>query len=91
MSFLKAFAVSFGEPAGIGPDIALLAYAEKAERCLPPFYIIGDFDCLYARSEALGLSIPLKKISAPREARTRSLEPEAEARRSSRAIHAADA
>ena len=35
-------ALTVGEPAGIGPDIALAAWVRRAEFDLPPFYLLAD-------------------------------------------------
>lgn len=57
-------AVSCGEPAGIGPDIILTAFAkaQAGELTLPPFVVFGDPGTLAARAEALGLTIDLAEI-----------------------------
>ncbi|MEP3048858.1 MAG: 4-hydroxythreonine-4-phosphate dehydrogenase PdxA [Roseibium sp.] len=52
-------AVTLGEPAGIGPDLALLAWSNRKALSLPPFYIRGDADLLAARAQRLGLKIRL--------------------------------
>ena len=39
---IKALALTSGEPAGIGPDIALAAWLQRKELDLPPFYLLGD-------------------------------------------------
>jgi 4-hydroxythreonine-4-phosphate dehydrogenase len=38
----RSLAVTIGEPAGIGPDIALAAWHQRRERALLPFYLIAD-------------------------------------------------
>jgi 4-hydroxythreonine-4-phosphate dehydrogenase len=50
--------VTIGEPAGIGPDIILLAWAGRKQFKLPPLFVIADPSVLSRR--ALELSIPLK-------------------------------
>ena len=42
----KPLALTSGEPAGIGPDIALAAWLRRNELELPPFYLLGDRDFL---------------------------------------------
>ena len=37
MAQLAPLAISMGEPAGIGPDLILQLYAQRAEYELPPF------------------------------------------------------
>ena len=60
-------ALSQGDPAGIGPDIALAAWLRRAECDVPPFLYIGDPDVLSARAAMLGLDVPLR-VSTPSEA-----------------------
>ncbi|BBF91722.1 4-hydroxythreonine-4-phosphate dehydrogenase PdxA [Blastochloris tepida] len=52
-------ALTLGEPAGIGPDIALAAWAARQALDLPPFLLIGDPDLLAARARMLGLDVPV--------------------------------
>jgi 4-hydroxythreonine-4-phosphate dehydrogenase len=56
-----------GEPAGIGPDIALLAW-QRHEEGGGPFLVIGDRECLERRARLMRLSVPLAAIAAPDEA-----------------------
>ncbi|SIP93689.1 4-hydroxythreonine-4-phosphate dehydrogenase [Rhizobium sp. RU20A] len=56
----RALALSMGDPAGIGPDVALACYAARKEWQTPPFFFIGDPDVLLARAEALGLCVPVR-------------------------------
>jgi 4-hydroxythreonine-4-phosphate dehydrogenase len=60
-------ALTLGEPAGIGPDIAIAAWRRRVELSLPPFYLIGDTAFLAGRAERLGLSLPMRSV-APGEA-----------------------
>ena len=60
-------AVTFGEPAGIGPDITLMAWRTRRERNLPPFYLIADPDHVAQRARKLGLEVPLAPTT-PRDA-----------------------
>jgi 4-hydroxythreonine-4-phosphate dehydrogenase len=55
----RALAVTIGEPAGIGPDIALLAWRDRASLQLPPFYVIGDPALLARRAKQMGVDIPV--------------------------------
>jgi 4-hydroxythreonine-4-phosphate dehydrogenase len=54
--------ISMGEPAGIGPEILLTAWAERATASLPPFYVIGDPALLRTRASCLGLSVPIAEV-----------------------------
>jgi 4-hydroxythreonine-4-phosphate dehydrogenase len=56
--------LTLGEPAGIGPDLALAIWQRRAELDIPPFYIIGEPDFLGRRAAALGLQIPIERASA---------------------------
>jgi len=40
----KPLALTLGEPAGIGPDLAIAAWLRRTELNLPPFYLLGDRD-----------------------------------------------
>jgi 4-hydroxythreonine-4-phosphate dehydrogenase len=63
----QPLAVTLGEPAGIGPDIALLSWLRRFELELPPFYLIADPRFLAARAQALGYDISLA-VTEPRAA-----------------------
>lgn len=55
----KPLALTTGEPAGIGPDIAIAAWLRRNELQLPPFYLRGDRGALADRAKILGLKIEL--------------------------------
>ncbi len=67
----KPLALTLGDPAGIGPDIALLAYRAKSGEQIPPFLLIGDPDVVAARARTLDLSVRLTAIDDAREAMSR--------------------
>jgi len=56
-------ALTLGEPAGIGPDLTLMAWLRRAELSLPPFFLVGDPSCLAARAAVLGFDVPLRTCS----------------------------
>ena len=58
----KPLALTLGEPAGIGPDIAIKAWLRRNELKLPAFYLLGDRDFLGNRAETLGLKIRLAEV-----------------------------
>jgi len=60
----KPLALTFGEPAGIGPDIAIKAWLRRDELKLPAFYLLGDRDFLGRRAKALGVTIRLAEVRA---------------------------
>jgi 4-hydroxythreonine-4-phosphate dehydrogenase len=55
----KPLALTLGEPAGIGPDIAIKAWLQRNELDLPPFYLLGDCGFLRNRAKALGTDVKL--------------------------------
>ena len=63
----KALALTSGEPAGIGPDIALAAWLRRKELDLPPFYLLGDRAFFAERAKILGLQVELAD-AVPEEA-----------------------
>ncbi|MEG6509697.1 4-hydroxythreonine-4-phosphate dehydrogenase PdxA [Methyloligella sp. 2.7D] len=64
----KPLALTMGDPAGIGPDITLLAWQGRELCGLPPFMLLADPDLIAARAETLGLDIPIAVIDDPAEA-----------------------
>ena len=63
MAQLAPLAISMGEPAGIGPDLILQLYAQRAEYELPPFVVVGSMAFLAARARRLGLNINFAQTS----------------------------
>jgi 4-hydroxythreonine-4-phosphate dehydrogenase len=53
-------ALTQGDPAGIGPDITLMAWIRRTAEKIPPFVYLGDPEVLAARAEKLGLSVPIE-------------------------------
>jgi 4-hydroxythreonine-4-phosphate dehydrogenase len=60
----RPLALTLGEPAGIGPDIALKAWLQRQELKLPPFYILGDGAFLADRARKLGVDVRLAETDA---------------------------
>jgi 4-hydroxythreonine-4-phosphate dehydrogenase len=58
----KPLAVTLGEPAGIGPDIAIKAWLQRSELGLPPFYLLGDCALLRDRAKTLGLDVKFAEV-----------------------------
>ncbi len=56
----RPLALTIGEPAGIGPDIALAAWRRRGEFHLPPFYLLASPEHLARRAARLGWDIPLR-------------------------------
>ena len=60
----KPLALTFGEPAGIGPEITLASWLKRREVALPPFYLLGDAAALARRARRVGLDVPLAEVGA---------------------------
>lgn len=56
---LLPLALSQGDPAGIGPDIALQAFAQRAALDLPAFVYIGDPEVLAIRARQLDINVSI--------------------------------
>ncbi len=61
-------AVSMGDPAGIGLDITLKAWAARSEQGLSPFVLFADPDAIAERARTLGLAVPIAALGALGEA-----------------------
>jgi 4-hydroxythreonine-4-phosphate dehydrogenase len=66
---VQPLALTLGEPAGIGPDLALAIWLRRTALDLCPFYIIADPDFLRRRAAQLGLDVPMAVVE-PRAAVT---------------------
>lgn len=60
----KPLALTIGDPAGIGPDIAIAAWHERQELNLPAFYLVGDAAFMASRARALGANVEFVDTSA---------------------------
>lgn len=63
MSSTPPLALSQGDPAGIGPDIALMAWVARQTHDVPPFLYMGDLEALAARAQAIGLIVPIREAT----------------------------
>jgi 4-hydroxythreonine-4-phosphate dehydrogenase len=62
-------AIALGDPAGIGPEVILGAWARlRAERRAPPAFVVGGPELLRACAGALGIDCPIVPIADPSEA-----------------------
>jgi 4-hydroxythreonine-4-phosphate dehydrogenase len=52
-------ALTQGDPAGIGPELALVAWLRREDSAVPPFAYIGDPSHLRSVALALGLDVPI--------------------------------
>jgi 4-hydroxythreonine-4-phosphate dehydrogenase len=60
---VQPLALTLGEPAGIGPDLALAVWHRRAELDLPQFYLAADPDFLRRRAKRLGLDVPIVVVT----------------------------
>jgi 4-hydroxythreonine-4-phosphate dehydrogenase len=60
---VQPLALTLGEPAGIGPDLALAVWHRRAELDVPRFYVVGDPDFLGRRAERLSLGVPIATVT----------------------------
>jgi 4-hydroxythreonine-4-phosphate dehydrogenase len=68
---LAPLALTMGDPAGVGPDIALMAWLARDRLALPAFAIYADAESLARRARELGLQVPIARIDRPEEAADR--------------------
>ena len=60
---MQPLALTLGEPAGIGPDLALAVWHRRAELALPRFYVVSDPEFLCRRAARLGLEVPISVVT----------------------------
>ena len=58
-------ALTMGDPAGIGIDITLAAWAARRQDPLPPFVLFADPDLVASRARRLGLSVEISVMTSP--------------------------
>jgi 4-hydroxythreonine-4-phosphate dehydrogenase len=64
----RALALTIGEPAGIGPDLTLAIWHNRARLSLPPFYVLGDAEFLAQRAKRLGIDVPVANVDPAKAA-----------------------
>ena len=60
-------AVSMGDPAGIGGELLLKAWAARESTALPPFFALADPDWLSQSAARSGIAAPVRRIGAPED------------------------
>ncbi|VEJ45167.1 4-hydroxythreonine-4-phosphate dehydrogenase PdxA [Bartonella vinsonii] len=60
---MAALVVSGGDPAGIGPEIALKAWALRVTRQVPPFVMLADPDVIRSRAHFLKIDVEIESVS----------------------------
>ena len=61
---MRPLALTLGEPAGIGPDLALALWVQRDALGVPPFLLLGDPAFLTDRARALRLSVKIAQADA---------------------------
>jgi 4-hydroxythreonine-4-phosphate dehydrogenase len=56
-------ALSVGDPSGIGPEIAAMAWLRRDESAVPPFYLLADPALVEARARSAGLAISIAEAT----------------------------
>jgi len=56
-------AVTMGDPAGIGPEIAVCAWRDREENGLPPFAVFADLNLMRATCRSLGIDCDVVSIA----------------------------
>ena len=58
----RLLALTQGDPAGIGPELALAAWHQRDSRAVPPFAYLGDEALLASLSAALPEPVPIRVV-----------------------------
>src|SRR5262247_2435047 len=58
----RPLALTLGEPGGIGPDITLAVWRQRAELSLPAFYLLADPVLMRRRAERLAPDVPIAVV-----------------------------
>ena len=67
---MKPLAVSMGDPAGIGLELAAKAWAVRGEQDIPSFFVVGDPDALLRAAERARVTVPEITVFQSLEAMT---------------------
>ena len=65
---MAPLAVSLGDPAGVGPELLVEAWARRAEERLPAFFAVGGAGLLAQAAAARGIDLPIRRIGSADEA-----------------------
>lgn len=57
-----------GDPAGVGPELAVRAWRERDQAGVPPFVLYGGLDVISQAAWRLGTDLPIARIDDPSEA-----------------------
>lgn len=65
---MTPIAISLGDPAGIGPELIVRAWAQRQAQELAPFFVVGGCGVLQQAAEAIELDIPVQLVASIAEA-----------------------
>ncbi|QGN53698.1 4-hydroxythreonine-4-phosphate dehydrogenase PdxA [Novosphingobium sp. Gsoil 351] len=65
---LPPLALTLGDPAGIGPELACAAWLERGAAQLAPFFVVGSISVLAGAARTRGWDLPLLAIGEPADA-----------------------
>ncbi|MCX7285263.1 MAG: 4-hydroxythreonine-4-phosphate dehydrogenase PdxA [Novosphingobium sp.] len=60
-------ALSIGDPAGVGPELAAAAWALRETEYLPPFFVVGSAQVVEQAARARGIAVPVCAVASPDE------------------------
>jgi 4-hydroxy-L-threonine phosphate dehydrogenase PdxA len=82
---MRALALTIGEPAGIGCDIALAAWLLRRECNLPAFYVVADPQHVVGRARDIGIAVPIETMAPCPWCRLQNVRPRSRVIRTKRA------
>ena len=65
---MAPLAVSLGDPAGVGPELLVEAWARREDERLPAFFAVGGAGLLAQAAVARGIDLPIRRIGSADEA-----------------------
>ncbi len=65
---INPLALTMGDPAGIGPELALKAWVSRSAQALTPFCVYGSATMLRERAAQLRLGVPVEVVTAAGDA-----------------------
>lgn len=60
---MKPLALTIGDPAGIGPELAAAAWLSRTVQALPAFYLLADPATLASRARRIGIDVPIRECT----------------------------
>lgn len=67
MTLPLPLALSIGDPAGVGPELAAAAWALSDAEGLPPFFVVGSARIVEQAARQRGLTMPICAVKTPDE------------------------